>query len=91
MVTPVRPSLTPPAGQTAGTPRTTAQRAFFDAAMGRAAAPVATAAPQAAAQPMPAAPAAPLRPPVQASANATPETGEPVRYRRPGSILDIKV
>jgi hypothetical protein len=56
--------------------------------MGRAA-PAAT--PTPAVQAQPAAPVAPVRPAVQATANPTPDPGEPVRYRRPGSILDIKV
>lgn len=88
MVTPVRPNLTPPAGPAAGSARTAAQRAFFDQAMGRAA-PAAATAPAVQAQPAP--PVAPVRPTVQATANPSPPTDEPVRYRRPGSILDIKV
>lgn len=89
MVAPIRPGLTPPpAGSTGGAARTAAQRAFFDQAMGRAAP---TAAPAPAAPTQPTAPIAPVRPPVQAAANPLPSGDEPVRYRRPGSILDIKV
>lgn len=90
MVTPVRPSLTPATANPAGPARTAAQRAFFDAAMGRAtpaAAPVQAPAVQAA-------PIAPVRAAIQTlqpAANFTPDPNELVRYRRPGSILDIKV
>ncbi len=90
MVTPVRPSLTPPTANPAGAARTAAQRAFFDAAMGRAA-PAAAPTQAPAVQAAPVAPVRAAIPPQQPMANLTPDPNEPVRYRRPGSILDIKV
>jgi hypothetical protein len=93
VVTPIRPSLTPPTASPAGPVRTAAQRAFFDAAMGRAA-PTAAATPAIQTPAVQAAPVAPVRaamPAPQPAANPTPDPGEPVRYRRPGSLLDIKV
>jgi hypothetical protein len=59
-----------------------AQRAFFNAALGKAAAPVA------------ASPAAPTAAPRAAPAVAPTQTADaspPVRYARPGSRVDIKV
>ncbi|RYF94958.1 MAG: hypothetical protein EON95_03380 [Caulobacteraceae bacterium] len=77
--------IRPTSWQTAPAPitapgRTAAQRAFFDAAMGRAA----PAAPVPAAQPI----AAPAQRPLQAS----PLSEEPPRkILRPGSLVDIRV
>lgn len=90
---PVRPnvwaSVPPPAQGGQGAAKTAAQRAFFDAALGKA-----TAAPQAQAQ------AASVKaPPVQAQAAPAPvqrmpaaqPTEPPTRILRPGSLLDIRV
>ena len=86
-MTPIRPNAFPTqtpttvAGQAGDAARSAAQRAFFDAAMGRAAAP-APAAP--AFTPVAAAKPAEIRP------AATP-TEPPARILRPGSLLDIRV
>lgn len=90
---PVRPNVwanVPPPGP--GAAKTAAQRAFFDAALGKAAG-----APQQAP-----APATPVRAtPVQAQTQATPQPVQrmptaqpaepPTRILRPGSLLDIRV
>jgi hypothetical protein len=80
---PVQPAPTSVAGAAGNAARAAAQKAFFDAAMGRAAAP---AAPQAQAFTAPTAPVqrAELRP---ATAPAEP----PAKLLRPGSLLDIRV
>ena len=82
---PVRPSPLPPGA--AGTPaqrpvdpaRAAAQRAFFEAALGKASAPAAAAAP---------APAQAMAP-----VQRTPDTAapKPEKVLRPGSLLDIRV
>jgi len=80
-VSTVRPPIFPQAqtpAQTIQPPRNPGQRAFFEAAMGKAA-------PQAQAQA--AAPAAPIHRMPPASLPAEP----PERILRPGSILDIRV
>ncbi len=81
----IRPTSWQPAAQVSGgataPARTAAQRAFFDAAMGRAAAP---AAPVAAPEPV----AAPIQRPLQATA-LTEEP--PKKILRPGSLVDIRV
>jgi hypothetical protein len=83
------------AGAGADAQRSAAQRAFFDAAMGRAAPPGAPAAPQAPAATVtatrasfftPAAPAAP-----RAEIRPDPAADAPARVLRPGSLLDIRV
>jgi len=80
---PIRPNFPLPVAQ----PRPVrpearaAQRAFFEAAVNRAAAPAASAS---------AAPADPVRP-VAAAARTTRDETQPQRYLRPGSLLDIKV
>lgn len=79
---PIFPTPQPPA-QGAAPARNTAQRAFFEAAMGRPAA--APAQPQVQAQ-APAQPAAPVQR-MPASLPAEP----PQKILRPGSILDIRV
>lgn|GEM_PF-4838455 len=68
-----------------GSARTVAQRAFFQAAVGRAPGAVDIAAPPAV-ETARAAPvlAEPLRPPAT-------DTAQPQRFLRPGSMLDIKV
>lgn len=81
-MTSIRPTV-PPASQPGATPagpvRTAAQRAFFEAALGKAAA-----------APAPSAPAAPAATPVEA--RAAPAPSEPPRkILRPGSLLDIRV
>lgn len=91
---PVRPNVwanvPPPGQQGPGAVKTAAQRAFFDAALGKA-----TGAPQ-----QTPAPATPVRPaPVQAQAAPQPvqrmpaaqPTEQPTRILRPGSLLDIRV
>jgi len=83
-MTPVRPPSLPAVAPTSPTPRndarTAAQRAFFEAALGKApSAPVAAA---------PAAQTAPAAPRVETAA-ATEEPAK--RFPRPGSILDIRV
>ena len=100
-MTPIRPSalpVQPPANSVAGVgadaQRAAAQRAFFDAAMGRAAAPGAPAAPQA-----PAAAAAtraafftPAQAPApRAEIRPDPSAEAPAKVLRPGSLLDIRV
>jgi len=89
-VTPIRPNAIlaqPPASAAAGpeAARAAAQRAFFDAAMGRSAAPQAPAAPRPAA-------VAPGSVPIQrAEIRPQPSSEVPQRILRPGSLLDIKV
>lgn len=76
----IRPHL-PQAPQPAASPaRTAAQRAFFDAAVGKAAAAPAPSAPPRAETPAPAAVVAPAAP-----------AEAPRKILRPGSLLDIKV
>jgi hypothetical protein len=95
-VTPIRPSafpVQPPANAVAGVgadaARAAAQKAFFDAAMGRAAAPAAAAAAQAVA-PTRATVFAPA--PVQrAEIRPDPSAEAPAKVLRPGSLLDIRV
>lgn len=88
-MTPIRPNAFPaqsgPA-PVADAARTAAQKAFFDAAMGRSAPPAAPAAPPAPAFTAPAAPVqrAELRP-------ATVPAEPPAKLLRPGSLLDIRV
>ncbi|MDO9336060.1 MAG: hypothetical protein Q7T61_06640 [Caulobacter sp.] len=78
----IRPTSWQPAPAPTTAPgRTAAQRAFFDAAMGRAAQP---AAPVPAAQPV----AAPAQRPLQASALSE---EPPRKILRPGSLVDIRV
>lgn len=99
-MTPIRPSLLPPeptarpqvssgAGQGADAARAAAQKAFFDAAMGRAAAPAAPRAADAS-QAVGFTPAA--MPPARAELRpaALPQD-PPLRILRPGSLLDIRV
>ena len=91
-MTPIRPNAFPtPTAQPspADAARSAAQRAFFDAAMGRSAAPASQAAPVAAAQ----APVfAPSTAPVQrAEIRPAPNAEPPTRLLRPGSLLDIRV
>ena len=84
---PVWPTVQPPASGGAGNARTAAQRAFFDAALGKAGAP----------QPAPVqAPTVRAETAVQPAAQPvrsvfTPPTEEPRKILRPGSLLDIKV
>jgi hypothetical protein len=103
-VTPIRPNtyaVQPPANPAADAARLQAQRAFFDAAMGRAngaaaaQAPLQTAPPQAAAPQaaaLSAARAAPVPAPVQrAQILPDPSAPAPAKVLRPGSLLDIRV
>jgi hypothetical protein len=86
-VTAVRPPIFPPsqAAQPARTDagRLAAQKAFFDLALGKAAAPAQ----------MAAAPAPSPTPAVPAAAPRIPEAGleKPQKILRPGSLLDIRV
>ena len=85
---PIRPDAfpTPPARPAADAARLAAQRAFFDAALGRAGAPAQASAPVAAAVPTP----VPVRAqPVHRLSEAGAEA--PARPLRPGSLLDIRV
>jgi hypothetical protein len=91
-VTPIRPNTFPvapaPGAAAADAARQAAQRAFFDAAMGRAAAPPPAAQP---AQPIRTASvtAAPVAP--QAGVRFDPAADPPSKLPRPGSLLDIRV
>ena len=82
---PVRPNMLPPGAQPgqpqrpADAARAAAQRAFFEAAMGKTAAPAASAP----------APPAQVAAPVQRTAD--PAAGKPEKILRPGSLLDIRV
>jgi hypothetical protein len=91
-VTPIRPDAFPThaqpqgAGAPADAARAAAQRAFFDAAMGRSAAP---AAPVAVTQ---SAVFTPSTAPVQrAEIRPAPDAAPPTKLLRPGSLLDIRV
>ncbi|HEX5378813.1 MAG TPA: hypothetical protein VFW47_09575 [Phenylobacterium sp.] len=89
MATPIRPGFQTPTPQAPARPdaaRNAAQRAFFDAAFGKA--PGAAAAPQTA-QAAPAAPATTF-PSAQRIPTSLP-ADPPTRILRPGSLLDIKV
>jgi hypothetical protein len=92
-VTPIRPNAFPlPAARPspADAARTAAQRAFFDAAMGRSAAPAPAAAPAAAAAQT--AIFTPSAAPVQrAEIRLAADAEPPAKLLRPGSLLDIRV
>lgn len=99
-MTPIRPNAFPtPAAQPqgAGTPadaaRAAAQRAFFDAAMGRSAAPTPSAAPAARqAATGPTAVFTPATAPMQrVEIRPAPDAEPPAKLLRPGSLLDIRV
>ncbi|MGZ6015519.1 MAG: hypothetical protein ACXWKO_11600 [Phenylobacterium sp.] len=94
-MTPIRPNAFPtPAAQPspADAARAAAQRAFFDAAMGRSAAPASTAAPTATAAATPTAAFTPSAAPVQrAEIRPAADAEPPTRLLRPGSLLDIRV
>ena len=84
-MTTIRPNLAPPAGQ--GLPvqpqdqaKAAAARAFFDAALRQAAAPVQAAAPAITAAPQPSARTAFVQP-----------DEAPSKVLRPGSLIDIRV
>jgi hypothetical protein len=83
-LTPIRPNAFPPpaANPTADAARTAAQRAFFDAALGRAAPGAPTQQTAAAFAPAPA--PRPQRLP-------DPAAEPPAKPLRPGSLLDIRV
>ena len=94
-MTPIRPNAFPiqpaatPARQGADAARTAAQKAFFDAAMGRAAAP---AAPQATTAPQAPVFTPTATPPARVEIRPTTVPQEaPSRILRPGSLLDIRV
>ena len=95
-MTPIRPNAFPTstdqlqgAGRPADAARSAAQRAFFDAAMGRSAAPASQAAPVAAAQ---TAVFTPSTAPIQrAEIRPAPDAAPPAKILRPGSLLDIRV
>ena len=82
MATPIRPGFQAPpqATQRPDAARNTAQRAFFQAAMGNAAAPTAAQAPF----------TAPVAQPTQRMPGPLP-ADPPTKILRPGSLLDIKV
>lgn len=93
-MTPIRPNAYPvqtPANPAADAARVAAQRAFFDAAMGRANAPAPTTAvaspPAAQAFAAARAPAPVQRPQILPDPNAP----APTKIPRPGSLLDIRV
>jgi hypothetical protein len=100
-VTPIRPNVFPgqqvpttPAAAGAEAARAAAQKAFFDAAMGRSAAPAAPPAPQVAQAAQAARPsifAALTTPPQRAEIRPDPAAEAPARPLRPGSLLDIRV
>jgi hypothetical protein len=101
-VTPIRPNVFPgqqapitPAAVGADAARAAAQKAFFDAAMGRssapAAAPAAPAAPQIAQAARPSIFAALTNPPPRAEIRPDPAAEAPNKVLRPGSLLDIRV
>ncbi|MDB5431900.1 MAG: hypothetical protein JWP35_3016 [Caulobacter sp.] len=88
----VRPPLWPNAASAPvnrGTAPAGGQRAFFDAAMGRAGA--GPSAPQAAAPVAPVQTQAQAYPQRMPTAAPQPDADGQVKYRRPGSILDIRV
>ena len=80
----IRPTSWQPAAAPTAPARTAAQRAFFDAALGRAGAPTTAAAPVPAVAPSAPAPQKPL----QASAMSE---EPPKKILRPGSLVDIRV
>jgi hypothetical protein len=88
-VNPIRPQIVPPgaAGSQVQRPadpaRAAAQRAFFEAALGRAPVAVAT---QVAAQAE-----APASAPVTAQRRPDPAAPQPEKILRPGSLLDIRI
>jgi len=87
-LSPIRPDAfpTPLARPADDAARLAAQRAFFDAALGRAGAPAPASAPVAATAPSP----VPMRAqPVQRMPD--PDAEAPARPLRPGSLLDIRV
>jgi hypothetical protein len=94
-VTAIRPPGFPPT-PAAGAPqrpdaaRLAAQKAFFEAAMGKAPAAAPSAAPQAA-QAVRTAAAAPATPAPAPQRTAAPNGEPPTRILRPGSLLDIRV
>ena len=77
----VYPQQAPPGGQRDDAGKLAAQRAFFEAALGRAQAPAAAAAP--------AEPTAPAR--TAQVAPTAPSEAPQQRVLRPGSLLDIRV
>lgn len=89
VTTPIRPNAHfPPAAQPSGgdAGKLAAQRAFFEAALGRTGAPAAPAAPT------PTASAQPVAAPTAAPRAAAPTATEaPTRILRPGSLIDIRV
>lgn len=99
-MTPIRPNAfpTPAAQPLSGQPspadaaRAAAQRAFFDAAMGRSAAPAQQASPVAAPAAAQSAVFTPATAPVQrAEIRPAPNAEPPAKILRPGSLLDIRV
>ena len=84
---PFTPPITGPAGQAPDAARSAAQKAFFDAAMGRASSPQtpATTAPRPVAQTGFA--VAPQRAELRPTQGAEP----PAKVLRPGSLLDIRI
>jgi hypothetical protein len=91
-VTPIRPNAFPlPSAQPspADAARSAAQRAFFDAAMGRSGAPAPTAQPAATSA---AAVFTPSTAPAQrVDLRPAPNAEPPAKLLRPGSLLDIRV
>ena len=90
-MTTVRPPILPPTSAAAqparpDAARLAAQKAFFDLAMGKAAAPAAAVASTAPASRNPAPPAA-----AGASRLPDPSADKPQKILRPGSLLDIRV
>ncbi|HRD29523.1 MAG TPA: hypothetical protein PLO65_14580 [Caulobacter sp.] len=95
-MTPVRPNVwanvPPPAqGSGQGAARSAAQRAFFDAALGKAATTTPAQPQTAPAKAVPLQTQAPSAPqPLQRTPSAQPDE-PPARILRPGSLLDIRV
>ena len=95
-MTPIRPSAFPIQTNSAGgagvdAQRASAQRAFFDAAMGRATPPVAPQAPAATTHAAFFAPAPAPRHQVRPEIRPDPSAEAPAKLLRPGSLLDIRV
>ncbi len=85
---PARPAFPPPASTRPTEPASAsaAQRAFFQAALGKAQAPAAPAP-----APRTTTVATPAATPLRAERVVAPTAEAPTRYLRPGSLLDIKV
>ncbi len=88
---PVWPTATPPAPGGAGNARSAAQRAFFEAALGKASAPQAQPQPAPAQAPVIRAETRPQPAAQRVQSSFVQPTEQPQKILRPGSLLDIKV